>query len=1600
MLKRLLFAVCSVLILSSFSFAWYSQLFPFSAGSYSAATVSFNSRNWKLLDYSYVGYNLGQTPLQTGIPCNVQTITGTGDISQELQDKINTVGAAGGGIVKIPAGTYTITQTSGGKTIGINYPNVSVEGAGSGYTIINIPPTHSYNEDANAFEGTFSIEKGYFAWNKGWSDPGSTLCTVNNIINEGDTYLTGLSNLASVNTGDWVLIIQYFWAGIVANNGGTGTWSVCAGNCSGNPQREYAFSYLRKIISKDASGITIDAPIPHTLDPVNNPINIKPSGPVTGGMINNCGVSGMSINFADNNNSTTQARPSGCAVYFEGAVNCWVKDVVVNNFPRYGICVEYSARVSVVDCATNESQDYGGGGNGYAFFTTCSQNVLYKNCTGYKARHNFIVSRAISSYVVMSHCRSIWSSEGEDTHFSLAHAILRDDYYQSNGNDLNGYNRGSTSAGAYESYLQGALWNCAGDGYAGIYYGGTINITPSSDGSAIVVGGPDQHKIYDGSYYDTGGTYHPGDLVPNNSGLQVGPGPNGTRKNVLYEGIGSAGLQPQSLYSEQLKNRVGTVAAWANVCGDAATNTPVPTNTPVLTPGILVYDADHPAWGVGTGSGMPTMLNTLTPGSNLDDMGHNKTINGAEAIRYSPIGATWNILTQFNGPNIQTSSLTSLDFWIYPLSAGMNFYMQLLNGTTQAGSSILVTGAFADGGAYTINSWNHVSIPIASFAYGGQFNGMGISNGTATAGNTFWLDDIYFIPLALPSPTFTATQPASSPTYTRTYTPSPTSSVTRTSTATSTRTATSTNTLQQTPTFTATATTAAGKWGACGKVLLAYYYNDGTNPYNSSKIPYDKLTHICHSFVVPNADGSLNVAAGFLEPQLLTKAHAAGVKVLISTGGGGTYAAYAAIAGNAATRNTFENNMVNFINANGYDGIDIDWEGMTNAADKANYTALITELRAKFNAGQPPGVNWLITAAVPMTNYWGQWIDYPAIMGSVDFFNLMEYDMHGGWSDHMGYNAPLFANPSDPDAMSDVMGVDYMLVTRGVPASQVVMGVPFYGYDFMNISAPFGTCGGTCGDPNVIQLNYKTVAAGYLNNGWTYHWDAVSHVPYLTKDVGTGIITYDDPQSITDKVNYAVTTRGLKGVMMWDLSGDYIPWQGQPLMDAMFNTFMQACPSGFTATPTFTVTPTFTLTPVWASSIIYDGDTAGARITDGTITNSANGGGLTQVTGGNGGNGMLVTYVDSAWYSSHTWQLNTPRNIAGYNYLQFDIKSAGGFVDDFNFLLDWTKGAVNVLNYSPIGVPPYWVTIQIPLTDLLMPSDTQVTFIAFQKLINYPYSVMVDNIKLVNIATPTITPTQQPFTPTYTYTGTPTLTRSPTLTVTGTPTPPSTPTLTYTNTAQAPSQTFTRTQTVSPTYTYTGTFTVTLTNTPFNGSPTVTPTLTYTYTASPSQTNTKQPTSTLTRTPTPTYTRTSTLTSTTTLTCTPTYETPTLTLTNVPATPSFTPTQIPVATAQVYKITDLKPYPNPYDPVSNDLSIGVTVTKDTAYVLLKLYTVSGRLVRASEEPTNLLSGTGVVVFNKVLFAQLSQGIYYYYIIATDNEGKTTRSANDILVILK
>ncbi len=131
---------------------WNSQLFPKIDGKFTIRTIDFAGREWTLDDFSYVGYRLGmESP--GSVPCRkLVRITGRGDISAELQGAIDAVGLAGGGIVAIPKGTYTMSSA-----VSIPFDNVSIVGENSADTLIRVTSNYNSHEGSHMAEALFTF---------------------------------------------------------------------------------------------------------------------------------------------------------------------------------------------------------------------------------------------------------------------------------------------------------------------------------------------------------------------------------------------------------------------------------------------------------------------------------------------------------------------------------------------------------------------------------------------------------------------------------------------------------------------------------------------------------------------------------------------------------------------------------------------------------------------------------------------------------------------------------------------------------------------------------------------------------------------------------------------------------------------------------------------------------------------------------------------------------------------------------------------------------------------------------------------------------------------------------------------------------------------------------------------------------------------------------------------------------------------------------------------------------------------------------------------------------------------------------------------------
>lgn len=323
-----------------------------------------------------------------------------------------------------------------------------------------------------------------------------------------------------------------------------------------------------------------------------------------------------------------------------------------------------------------------------------------------------------------------------------------------------------------------------------------------------------------------------------------------------------------------------------------------------------------------------------------------------------------------------------------------------------------------------------------------------------------------------------------------------------------------------------------------------------------SAIRYGSLTHINHAFAWPNTDGSISSNETAVDTNLINTTHRAGRKILLSFGGAGTTQTtnFSIVLADSGLRQTFVNNIASRLASYHYDGVDLDWEGPSSRSDRANEVLFVQQLKAAFEMFNP---TWLITMAIGMSNYSGQWHDYSTLVLSVDWFNVMDYDVHGSWSSIAGHNAPLYPGndpTSDPDYFSVDQSIQYLTITRSIPEGKLAMGLPFYGKSF-------GTTKLYTAFVGELDLAYRDIMNMVQSGDWSYAWDSGSQVPYYTSASLHTLVSLDDSASIALKCQCAIS-KGLGGVMIWELSQDVIG-QKQPLMDVIGAQMMK--PTGIIA---------------------------------------------------------------------------------------------------------------------------------------------------------------------------------------------------------------------------------------------------------------------------------------------------------------------------------------------------------------------------------------------------------------------------------------------------
>lgn len=185
-------------------------------------------------------------------------------------------------------------------------------------------------------------------------------------------------------------------------------------------------------------------------------------------------------------------------------------------------------------------------------------------------------------------------------------------------------------------------------------------------------------------------------------------------------------------------------------------------------------------------------------------------------------------------------------------------------------------------------------------------------------------------------------------------------------------------------------------------------------------IPYDKLTHINYSFLIPNVDGTfVPLNNSWKLESIVESSHSQNVRVSVAVGGWGWDAQFEQMASDPKSRTAFVKNLKDVVNQYQLDGVDLDWEYPDPGESAQNYLALMTELREAL----PDKL--ISTAVISYGDDTGLGIPNESFE-LVDYVNVMTYDGN------------IHASMEEFEE-----GINYWSA-RGVPKEKINIGAPFY----------------------------------------------------------------------------------------------------------------------------------------------------------------------------------------------------------------------------------------------------------------------------------------------------------------------------------------------------------------------------------------------------------------------------------------------------------------------------------------------------------------------------------------------------------------------------
>ena len=281
---------------------------------------------------------------------------------------------------------------------------------------------------------------------------------------------------------------------------------------------------------------------------------------------------------------------------------------------------------------------------------------------------------------------------------------------------------------------------------------------------------------------------------------------------------------------------------------------------------------------------------------------------------------------------------------------------------------------------------------------------------------------------------------------------------------------------------------------------------------DASELVYSSLCPAADGTIDPGRPGSdcahgLADLAGAPLAALINAAHAAGARVLLSVESTNDARIETIEAHASSVAPVLAANLARLERTYGFDGTNIDFEG-TKPADREPYVRFARLLTAALRADVPGGeilIDTYADAAAGSQSFF----DPKRLAPLADALFVMNYSLQS--NDHGSAGSPLETNDLGYSAVQSL--IEY---TKQVSAAKLILGVPFYGFDFVT----------TSGRPGALATAAAPTSQPYraiLHAAFPPLWDPTTETPFsrFVRDGQWHQLWFDDPVSIALKVALA-----------------------------------------------------------------------------------------------------------------------------------------------------------------------------------------------------------------------------------------------------------------------------------------------------------------------------------------------------------------------------------------------------------------------------------------------------------------------------------------------